>query len=58
MDLQELFDYKNRCVRDILTNERIVALLHDDQSPVMAAEDYVYRQVFPYEYIPETIEQA
>ena len=24
----------------------------------MAAEDYVYRQVFPYEYIPETIEQA
>lgn len=59
MYLKEFFDYKNRLMEDLLTNKNIVALLNDfdDRKPA-TAEELVYTQVFPYEYIPETVEHG
>ena len=55
MQLQDFFDYKNRFMEDILTNERIVSLLSDEDIPIADAGKLVYKQVFPFEYIPETV---
>ncbi len=58
MQLDEFFDYKNRLMEDLLTNQEILRLLDDDCSPAEKPEQLVYQQVFPYEYIPETIEHG
>ena len=57
MYLDEFFDYKNQLMEDMLTNQRIVSLLREDMS-VEDARDLMYTQVFPYEYVPETIEHG
>lgn len=57
MYLEEFFDYKNQLMKDILSNKKIVELLCTD-SPPENARDLAYTQVFPYEYIPETIEHG
>lgn len=57
MYLDELYDYKNRFMQDILTNEQIVQLINPDV-PLADAGSLVYSQVFPYEYIPETVEHG
>ena len=54
MQLEECFDYKNQLMYDILTNETIVKLIND-QYDLKSAKELVYKQVFPYEYIPETV---
>ena len=58
MMLDEFYDYKNQLIGDLLTNESIVRLLADDCKPVDNAKDLVYTQVFPFEYVPETIEHG
>lgn len=58
MQLEEFFDYKNQLVADLLTNDKIVRLLTDDCTYINNPEILVYNQVFPYEYIPETIEHG
>lgn len=58
MQLDEFFDYKNRLMEDLLTNQEILRLLDDDCSSTEKPEQLVYKQVFPYEYIPETIEHG
>ena len=58
MMLDEFYDYKNQLIGDLLTSENIVRLLADDCKPVDNAKDLVYTQVFPYEYVPETIEHG
>lgn len=57
MNLNEFFDYKNQLFKDMLTNERIVKLINSDKD-LESAEDLAYTQVFPFEYIPETIEHG
>lgn len=57
MHLQDFFDYKNQFMEDILTKESIVRLL-DDNIPLADAKQLVNKQVFPYEYIPDTIEHG
>lgn len=57
MYLDELFDYKNRLMEDLLTNREIVRLVNED-IPFEDAGRLVYTQVFPYEYIPETAEHG
>jgi hypothetical protein len=42
---------------DLLTNDNIVALL-DDSLDVQHADSLAYSQVFPYEYIPETVQEG
>lgn len=58
MQLEEFFDYKNRFVEDIVTNKEIVKLLAEDGGGVADPVELVYSQVFPYEYVPETIQKA
>lgn len=55
MQLDEFFDYKDRVMSDLLTNKEIVRLLDDDEKGISNPEELVYKQVFPYEYVPETI---
>lgn len=58
MNLDELFDYKNQLMNDLLTNDRIVQLLCDDGKRIEDPHAFVYTQVFPYEFVPETIEHG
>lgn len=57
MQLSEFFDYKNKLMEDILTNPEIVKLL-DDSVELKNAKQLAYTHVFPYEYIPDTVEEA
>lgn len=57
MQLKEFFDYKNKLMEDILTNEIVVNLLNEDVDMEHAAE-LAYSQVFPFEFLPDTIEHG
>ena len=57
MQLSEFFDYKNKLMEDLLTNPEIVKLL-DDSVEMRNASSLAYTHVFPYEYIPDTVEHA
>ena len=57
MHLEELFDYKNRLVKDMLTDEEIVKLI-DPNRMYKDPKDMVYDNVNPYEFYPETIEKG
>jgi len=56
--LDELFDYKNQLMDDMLTNEQIIRLLSDDGKTLTAPEKLVYTQVYPYEYVPDVVEHG
>ena len=58
MYLEEFFDYKNRLMNDLLTNQEILRLLDDRCATIEKPESLVYKQVFPFEYIPETVEHG
>lgn len=57
MQLQEFFDYKNQLMEDLLTNEAIVKLL-DQNISMEDASTLAYKQVFPCEYVPETVQEG
>lgn len=57
MNLQELFDYKNQLMKDLLTNETIVKLI-DEDATLETAKSLAYDVVFPAEYIPYTAEHG
>lgn len=57
MQLQEFFDYKNQLMEDLLTNENIVKLI-DDTVTLQDAERLAYTQVFPCEYVPDTVQDG
>jgi len=60
MVLEEFTNYKNQLVDDLLGNEEIVRLLNDkyEQTPVEHVKELFRTQVFPYEFIPETVEHG
>lgn len=58
LGLDELFDYKNQLMDDLLTEKEIVRLLSDDCATCVAPEDLMYTQVFPCEYVPEVTEHG
>lgn len=59
MQLQEFFDYKNRLMRDLITNEKVVSLVDDSIKNIGEAYDKLaFKRIFPFDYIPETIEDA
>lgn len=57
MQLQEFFDYKNQLMGDLLTNQEIVKLINEEV-PFDEAETLAYKQVFPCEYVPDTVEHG
>lgn len=58
MQLEEFFDYKNQLMQDLLTNQTIVRLINDDNKIIDNPGSLVYEQVFPFEYIPDTVEHG
>lgn len=58
LGLDELFDYKNQLMDDLLTNESIIRLLSDDGKTISEPEKLVYSQVFPYEFVPDVVEHG
>lgn len=54
MQLQEFFDYKNVLMRKILTDGKLVHLLNEDID-IKDAGSLAYKQVFPVEYVADTI---
>lgn len=55
MQLDEFFYYKNQLMQDLLTNEQIIMLLSGSGQEKSEPNSLAYSQVFPYEYIPDTI---
>lgn len=55
--LDEFFDYKNKLMEDLLTNEAIVKLINEN-IPIEKATALAYTQVFPLEYVPDTVEEG
>lgn len=58
MDLNEFFDYKNKLMQDICSNQRIVQLVTDNESSEVPNKKLPYTQVFPFEYVPDTVDDA
>jgi len=58
MQLRDFFDYKNQLMEDLLTTPAIVKLISDDEKILANPKLLAYTQVFPHEYIPETIEHG
>lgn len=56
--LDELFDYKNQLMDDLLTNTDVVKLLSDDGKTKARPETLIYSQVFPYEFVPDVTEHG
>lgn len=57
MYLDEFFNYKNQLAQDLLTEPEIVRLLDDDLAS-QESDGLMYTQVFPYEFVPETVEHG
>lgn len=57
MQLDELYNYKNRLMGDLLTNPEIVKLV-DEDLPFERASELAYTRIFPCEYVPETIQDG
>lgn len=58
MNLDFLFNYKNKLMEDIITDEKIVNLINDSVKTEEEAHDLIYNQVFPHGFIPETLGHA
>lgn len=57
MQLQEFYDYKNQLMEDLLTDEAIVRLIDEDIT-VQTAAGLAYTQVFPCEFVPDTVQDG
>lgn len=57
MQLEDFYDYKNQLMEDILSTHEIVHLL-DKNIKIEDATKLAYSQVFPFEFVPETNQEA
>jgi len=58
MLLNEFFDYKNELMKTLCCNEEIVRLVTDSSSAPAPNYDLAYKQIYPYEFIPETVDDG
>lgn len=58
MNLQEFFDYKNRLMEDLVTSNEIMQLVDDEGNYKDDYSQLAYKQLFPYEYLPETADSG
>lgn len=60
MYLEEFANYKNQLMDDLLGNNEIVRLLDDkyELGSIDHAGELLLTQIFPYEYLPETVEHG
>lgn len=57
MQLEDFYDYKNQLMEDLLTTGSIVKLI-DRDIDMKDAKNLAYKNVFPFEYVPDTVEQG
>lgn len=57
MQLEDFYDYKNKLMEDLLTSETIVSLIGRDKD-IKDPRTLAYKQVFPTDYIPETVQDG
>ena len=58
MNLDELFDYKNELMKTFCKNENIVRLVTDSEDAPVPDFDLPYNQIFPFEFVPETVSEG
>lgn len=58
MYLDEFFDYKNKLMETLCSNKEIVRLVTDSSSATVPNKDLPYTQIFPFEFIPETVDDG
>ena len=55
MLLEELFDYKNELMKVLCSNKSVVRLITDDEAADIPNHHLAYKNIFPFEYVPDTI---
>lgn len=58
MQLDELFNYKNQLMKTLCSNAKIVKLVTDDSDAPVPNYNLAYSQIFPYEHLPNTVDNA
>lgn len=58
MRLSEFYDYKNKLMEHLLSSPEIVNLIDEDGITVEHARSLAYKRVFPYEYVPDTVQEG
>ena len=58
MLLDEFFDYKNELMKTLCCNEEIVRLVTDSRKAPVPNYDLAYKQIYPYEFVPETVDDG
>ena len=58
MHLDEFFDYKNEAVKTLCCNEKIVRLITDSDEAPVPNYDLTYKQIFPFEFVPDTVDDG
>jgi len=58
MHLEELYDYKNQLVRDLCSDPDVVRIVTGNLNADVPNHDLPYTQIFPYEFLPETVDDG
>lgn len=58
MDLTEFFDYKNRLMKELCSNEDIVKLITENEDARVPNHQLAYTNIHPYRYVPDTASEA
>ena len=58
MQLEEFYDYKNLLMKQLCCDPEVVTSVTDNDDAKVPNHDLPYEQIFPYEYIPETVNDA
>lgn len=58
MRLEEFYDYKNRLVQQLCSDPDVVRLVTGNSDAAVPNYEMPYTQIFPYEFVPETIEDG
>lgn len=58
MLLDEFFDYKNELMKTLCCNKEIVRLVTDSASAPVPNYDLAYTRIYPFEFIPETVDDG
>ena len=58
MLLNEFFDYKSELIRTLCSSKDIVRLILDGKDSKVPNYDLAYKQIFPYEHIPDTVDEG
>lgn len=58
MNLEEFYDYKNLLMKDLCCDPDVVRIVTGSDTAAVPNHDLPYTQIFPYEFVPETVNDA